>query len=227
MSLASLTGIGAGALRLGAVKLPGSLIPTTTAGSIVVAGTFGSTTVSLEMDSLGGISESAPLIAGTLAGTAGGAALLTAGNTIGALGSFTATGFTLDDAIPLTVTGAVAGGPPRRCVCGCSPLRSSLWTEAAAGCPTGCIRICCEDWRSSGRTRWRLSNTLDVEFCIEAVEEAPAGFGWPEIFNTDQGSQFTSPQFTGVLEAARVRISMDGRGRWMDNLCSLNDCGAA
>ena len=65
---------------------------------------------------------------------------------------------------------------------------------------------------------WRVSNTMDVEFCIEALEEALARFGRPEMFNSDQGSQFTSPRFTGVLRDAGVRISMDGRGRWMDNV---------
>jgi putative transposase len=65
---------------------------------------------------------------------------------------------------------------------------------------------------------WRVSNTMDAEFCIEVLEEALARFARPEIFNTDQGSQFTSPRFTGVLQAAGVRISMDGRGRWMDNV---------
>jgi putative transposase len=60
--------------------------------------------------------------------------------------------------------------------------------------------------------------TGDVEFCIEALEEAMARFGRPEIFNTDQGSQFTSPRFTTVLQQAGVRTSMDGRGRWMDNV---------
>lgn len=74
------------------------------------------------------------------------------------------------------------------------------------------------DWATRKVLSWRLSNTLDVEFCIEAVEDALAGFGRPEIFNTDQGSQFTSPQFTAMLQAATVRISMDGRGRWMDNV---------
>ena len=59
---------------------------------------------------------------------------------------------------------------------------------------------------------------MDVDFCIEALEEALARFGRPEIFNSDQGSQFTSPRFTEVLPAAGVRISMDGRGRWMDNV---------
>jgi putative transposase len=57
-----------------------------------------------------------------------------------------------------------------------------------------------------------------VDFCLEALEEATALFGRPEIFNTDQGSQFTSPRVTGVLRRAGVRISMDGRGRWMDNV---------
>ncbi len=59
---------------------------------------------------------------------------------------------------------------------------------------------------------------MDADFCIEALEEALERFGRPEIFNTDQGSQFTSPRFTGVLRAAGVRISMDGRGRCMDNV---------
>jgi putative transposase len=74
------------------------------------------------------------------------------------------------------------------------------------------------DWASRAVLSWRLSNTMDVSFCVEALEEALARFGRPEIFNTDQGSQFTSAAFTGVLAAAGVRISMDGRGRWMDNV---------
>jgi putative transposase len=74
------------------------------------------------------------------------------------------------------------------------------------------------DWSTRKVLAWRVSNTMDVEFCIEALDEALARFGRPEIFNTDQGSQFTSPRFTGVLQAAGVRISMDGRGRWMDNV---------
>ena len=65
---------------------------------------------------------------------------------------------------------------------------------------------------------WRLSNTMDVSFCLAALEEALAKFGKPEIFNTDQGSQFTSAAFTGALAEAGVAISMDGRGRWMDNV---------
>ena len=65
---------------------------------------------------------------------------------------------------------------------------------------------------------WRLSNTLDAGFCVEALDEALTRHGQPEIFNTDQGSQFTGFAFTGRLQAAGVRISMDGRGRCMDNI---------
>ena len=74
------------------------------------------------------------------------------------------------------------------------------------------------DWASRKVLAWRLSNTMEVEFCIEALEEALAKHGKPEIFNTDQGSQFTSPEFTNVLNNAEVKISMDGKGRWMDNV---------
>jgi putative transposase len=74
------------------------------------------------------------------------------------------------------------------------------------------------DWATRKVLSWRLSNTMDAEFCIEALEEALARHGPPDIFNTDQGSQFTSPRFTGVLQDAGVRISMDGRGRWIDNV---------
>ena len=74
------------------------------------------------------------------------------------------------------------------------------------------------DWASRAVLAWRLSNSMDVAFCVSALEEALARFGRPEIFNTDQGSQFTSAAFTGVLAAAGIRISMDGRGRWMDNV---------
>jgi putative transposase len=74
------------------------------------------------------------------------------------------------------------------------------------------------DWASRKVLAWRLSNTLDVEFCIEALEEALGKYGKPEIFNSDQGSQFTSPRFTRILKDADVRISMDGKGRWRDNV---------
>jgi putative transposase len=74
------------------------------------------------------------------------------------------------------------------------------------------------DWASRAVLSWRLSNTMDVSFCVAALEEALARFGKPEIFNTDQGSQFTSGTFTDALEQAGIQISMDGRGRWMDNV---------
>lgn len=74
------------------------------------------------------------------------------------------------------------------------------------------------DWHSRRVLSWRLSNTLEAAFCIEALEEALAHHGPPAIFNTDQGSQLASQDFTAVLEGACIRISMDGRGRWMDNV---------
>jgi putative transposase len=73
------------------------------------------------------------------------------------------------------------------------------------------------DWYSRYVLSWRLSNTLDGTFCLEALEEALSQ-GTPEIFNTDQGVQYTAMAFTSRLEAAGVAISMDGRGRWMDNV---------
>lgn len=77
--------------------------------------------------------------------------------------------------------------------------------------------VCIMDWYSRYVLSWRLSNTLDASFCIEALQEA-LSTGQPEIFNTDQGVQFTSAGFTSVLERAGVRISMDGRGRCFDNI---------
>ena len=74
------------------------------------------------------------------------------------------------------------------------------------------------DWSSRAVLSWRLSNTMDACFCVAALDDALARHGRPEIFNTDQGSQFTGRDFTGVLERAGIRISMDGRGRWMDNV---------
>jgi putative transposase len=73
------------------------------------------------------------------------------------------------------------------------------------------------DWYSRYVLSWRLSNTLEVGFCLEALEEA-LGRGCPEVFNTDQGVQFTSAAFTGRLEAAGAKVSMDGRGRCLDNV---------
>jgi putative transposase len=74
------------------------------------------------------------------------------------------------------------------------------------------------DWHSRYVLSWRLSNTLDVSFCLEALQEALEGFGAPEIFNSDQGIQFTSEAFTSVLLKHGVAISMDGRGRCLDNV---------
>ncbi|MCK5887061.1 MAG: IS3 family transposase [Alcanivorax sp.] len=74
------------------------------------------------------------------------------------------------------------------------------------------------DWHSRRVLAWRLSNTLSTDFCIDALEEAMARYGKPEIFNTDQGSQFTSAEFTGVLKENGIRISMDGQGCWRDNV---------
>lgn len=74
------------------------------------------------------------------------------------------------------------------------------------------------DWHSRKVLSWRLSNTLDSDFCVSALEDAIACYGRPEIFNTDQGSQFTSLAFTKVLKTNGIKISMDGRGRCMDNI---------
>ena len=73
------------------------------------------------------------------------------------------------------------------------------------------------DWHSRKVLSWRLSNSMDVRFCMEALNEALSIYGPPEIMNTDQGSQFTGFEWTSRLKEAGVRISMDGRGRWMDN----------
>jgi putative transposase len=78
--------------------------------------------------------------------------------------------------------------------------------------------IAVTDWFSRRVLAWRLSTGMDGEFCIEALREAIDRFGSPDIFNTDQGVQFTSAAFTGVLAANGVRISMDGKGRYLDNI---------
>ena len=74
------------------------------------------------------------------------------------------------------------------------------------------------DWYSRKILSWRLSNTIDDYFCVEALEEALRLYGKPEIFNTDQGAQFTSDDFTDILKEHDITISMDGKGRWMDNV---------
>ena len=74
------------------------------------------------------------------------------------------------------------------------------------------------DWYSRKVLSWRVSTSMDTSFCIDALEEAIETYGSPESFNTDQGSQFTSEEFTGVLKANDIAISMDGKGRWVDNV---------
>jgi len=78
--------------------------------------------------------------------------------------------------------------------------------------------VAIQDWASRKVLAWRTSNTLTTDFCVEALTEALAKYGTPEIFNTDQGAQFTDGDFTGVLKAKGIRISMDGKGRWVDNV---------
>lgn len=74
------------------------------------------------------------------------------------------------------------------------------------------------DWATRKVLAWRLSNTLDASFCVEALNEAIAKYGKPEIMNTDQGSQFTGAAWITTLTEANVKISMDGRGRYLDNI---------
>ena len=74
------------------------------------------------------------------------------------------------------------------------------------------------DWHTRKVLSWRISNTMDTDFCVSALEEALSKYDKPEIFNTDQGSQFTSTAFTGILQENNIKISMDGVGRWMDNV---------
>jgi len=74
------------------------------------------------------------------------------------------------------------------------------------------------DWHTRRVLAWRLSNTMDTTFCVDALNEAIERFGCPEIFNTDQGAQFTAEAFTSVLKSHEITISMDGKGRWVDNV---------
>ncbi len=98
---------------------------------------------------------------------------------------------------------------------------SQVWAADITYIPIGrgfLYLVAIMDWASRAVLAWRLSNTMDTSFCLSALEEALARFGKPEIFNTDQGSQFTSVAFTDMLRAAGIKVSMDGRGRWMDNV---------
>ena len=81
-----------------------------------------------------------------------------------------------------------------------------------------CYLVAIMDWASRMVLSWRLSNTLDSSFCVDALEEAISKYGCPEIFNTDQGSQFTAGAFIDTLRSKGISISMDGKGRWMDNV---------
>ena len=81
-----------------------------------------------------------------------------------------------------------------------------------------CYLVAIMDWASRMVLSWKLSNTLDSAFCADALEEAIAKYGCPGIFNTDQGSQFTAEAFTNTLRSNGIAISMDGKGRWMDNV---------
>ena len=74
------------------------------------------------------------------------------------------------------------------------------------------------DWSTRKALAWRLSNSLTTDFCVDAVEDAIARHGLPEIFNTDQGSQFTAADFVALLKGHEIQISMDGKGAWRDNV---------
>jgi len=96
-----------------------------------------------------------------------------------------------------------------------------VWTADITYIPMAkgfCYLVAIMDWFSRMVLAWRLSNTLDSSFCVNALEEAMYKYGCPEIFNTDQGSQFTAETFTGALRSKGIAISMDGKGRWMDNV---------
>jgi len=98
---------------------------------------------------------------------------------------------------------------------------NQVWASDITYIPTiqgHCYLVAVMDWYTRRVLSWRISNTMDSRFCIEAVQEALANFGLPEIFNTDQGSQFTDGDFTSVLLDRGVKVSMDGRGRFMDNI---------
>lgn len=98
---------------------------------------------------------------------------------------------------------------------------NAVWSTDITHIPMAkgfCYLVAIMDWASRKVLSWKLSNTLDNSFCIEALEEAILRYGVPQIFNSDQGGQFTSHAFTGILKNHNVRISMDGRGRWMDNV---------
>jgi len=98
---------------------------------------------------------------------------------------------------------------------------NQVWTADITYLPMArgfCYLMAIMDWASRKVLAWRLSNTLDASFCTEALEEAIMKYGTPDISNTDQGSQFTADAFTGILKKHNIAISMDGKGRWLDNV---------
>jgi putative transposase len=98
---------------------------------------------------------------------------------------------------------------------------NQVWTADITYIPMArgfCYLVAIMDWASRMVLSWRLSNTLDSAFCVDALEEAITRYGCPEIFNTDQGVQFTADAFTESLRSRNIAISMDGKGRWMDNV---------
>lgn len=98
---------------------------------------------------------------------------------------------------------------------------NQVWSSDITYIPMrrGFVYLCAIiDWYSRRVLAWRLSSTLTTDFCVEAVEKAITRYGRPEIFNTDQGSQFTSAEFTGLLKANSIQISMDGKDCWRDNV---------
>jgi len=98
---------------------------------------------------------------------------------------------------------------------------NQVWASDITYIPTKkgfCYLVAVMDWYSRRVLSWRISNTLDTTFCLEAVKEALLKFGCPCIFNTDQGSQFTDTTFTELLLGRGIKVSMDGKGRFMDNI---------
>ena len=106
--------------------------------------------------------------------------------------------------------------------------QNHVWCADITSIPVSCrflYLVAIMDWASRYVLAWRLSNTLDASFCADALDEALARYGVPEIFNTDQGSQFTGFAFTARLQEVGIRISMDDRGRCMDNVRPLTRTG--
>lgn len=98
---------------------------------------------------------------------------------------------------------------------------NQVWAADVTYIPMACgfaYLVAIMDWYSRRVLAWRLSNTLDTSFCVAALQEALECFGQPEIFNTDQGAQFTAEDFTSVLLERSIKISMDGKGRCIDNI---------